>query len=198
MSQVLEPNIFPSIFWMHQALKNATTQFNRAERYERQTFRNRYQIYTAQGVVALSIPIENLTTKGSFYDVKISYREKWNINHWRTLVSAYKNAPYFEYFEDDLKLLLLEETEHLWQLISLTNTWIFKTLQWPYQIEMIDRQETHATDFVAEQELLNQINFEPYFQTFSNRLGFQKNLSVLDLIFHCGNDSVDYLQKISV
>lgn len=191
MYQVLEPNIFPSTQWMQQALQNETIYFNKNERYERQTYRNRYQIYTAQSIVALSIPVINESTKDSFYDVKISYREKWMLNHWRTIVSAYKNAPYFEYFEAELGSFFKFETENLWDLIYQTNQWIFDTLQIPYQTEFVEN-DSLSTLRVVDSKTPEP---KPYYQVFNNRHGFQKNLSVLDLIFHCGNDSIDFLSQ---
>ena len=189
MIQLLEPNIFPSVLWMQQALQSEIINFNRFEKYERQTYRNRYQRYAAQGVATLSIPVVNESTKHSFFDAKISFQEKWHINHWRTIVSAYKNAPYFEYFESDLSHFYKGEIENLWQLINETNAWIFKILQIPYQTELIE-----VTEEITPLDLNKSAQFKPYYQVFNDRHGFQKNLSVLDLIFHCGNDSVDFLK----
>ena len=80
-----------------------TIVIEKHENFVKQTYRNRCDIVTANGKLSLSIPLIKQADKELISDKKISYAEDWRKQHWRTIVSAYKNSPYFEFFEDEFK-----------------------------------------------------------------------------------------------
>ena len=74
------------------------------EHFVKQSYRNRCCIYSANGVLPLSIPVfHSKKAYQGIRDIKISYDFDWQKVHWKSIESAYRCSPFFEYFEDDLR-----------------------------------------------------------------------------------------------
>ena len=114
MDILIHPTYFPNIANFVALLKADTITFEVSDNYQKQTYRNRTTIYGANGKLALTIPV-NFTQKNRqlYCDVKIHNDEKWQINHWKSLESAYKMSPFFEFYQDDLKPLFEREENFL-------------------------------------------------------------------------------------
>jgi hypothetical protein len=75
------------------------------ETYHKQTFRNRCEIYTANGKLPLTIPVIKVNGNHTRIDeITISDQYKWQILHWRAIKIAYSNSPFFLYYKDDLSV----------------------------------------------------------------------------------------------
>lgn len=77
-----------------------------AEHYVKQTFRNRCLIATADGVQALTIPVQGCKDLGGDHKtptkaMRIIDSNRWRQLHWNALVSAYDRTPFFEFYADD-------------------------------------------------------------------------------------------------
>src|SRR5688572_25723175 len=101
------------------------------EHYIKQTFRNRCAINTSQGRVDLIVPLTSKHGKTVISDVRIDYTQKWLNNHWRTIQSAYANAPFFEFYADDLHQVLFKKHEFLLELNGELLSMCLKWLKWP-------------------------------------------------------------------
>ncbi|GAB4202563.1 MAG: WbqC family protein [Bacteroidia bacterium] len=168
------------------------------EYYVKQTFRNRTIILTANGVMPLIVPVVHKSSKEIISQKEISYKEKWHKKHYTAIVSAYKNAPYFDYYAEELLDYLLYPKEH--SLFNM-NLFIIKKVCGILNIQTdICITEEYRKDYVqdyrnyfdADLNLPSALNI-PYLQVFSDRFPFQKNLCVLDLIFNLGNDAKAYI-----
>lgn len=183
---LLIPHLFPSVSWMKTALSQKEIGFHANENYVRQTYRNRYEILTAQGRVALSVPVVKKSSYQTLYDVKVSYAEKWAINHWRTLTASYKNSPYFEHYESEFHQLFTSEYEYLYQWIEAALACIYRLMQRELIIKKFD-SGAYFTDFSMPEDL------QPYLQVFTYRFPFEADLSFLDLVFNQGPEAVFFL-----
>ena len=178
--------------------QNAEVLFEVNEFFEKQTFRNRCVIATANGTLPLTIPVER-KGKTTLNDVKISYVEKWQLEHWRAITSAYRKSPYFEYYEHSFRPLYTEQKiEKLVDFnLKLHEIMIDKlglTLQ--YQLSSTFVEETDVKqDFRNEfsKNTFQKFSNKPYLQVFMEKHGFTKNLSIFDLLFNCGPESRAYL-----
>src|SRR5438128_9844321 len=103
MKLVLSTAYLPPISYFKQLLNADEVIIERHEHFVKQTYRNRCHIAAANGLLSLSIPLQKLGDKENISGKRISYAEDWQSLHWRSLVSAYKSSPYFEYFEADFK-----------------------------------------------------------------------------------------------
>lgn len=174
------------------------------EHYVKQTYRNRCMIDSPNGTLALTIPVEKGNGgKCLMKDVRISDHGNWRHLHWQALVASYYNSPFFEYYEDDFRPFY----EKKWDYLIDFNDAIMQKC-----CELIDIQPLlRRSDFYVKidggidyRALLNpKIPFETdnqfspkqYYQVFQQKQGFKPNLSIADLIFNMGPESVLVLQS---
>jgi hypothetical protein len=182
----------PSVFYLKQILLHDTLIIEKQENFTKQTYRNRCDIVSANGLMSLSIPLIKQNNKELISEKKISYTENWQQQHWRTLVSAYKNSPYFDFFEHEFKPFYETQYEYLFDYnLQLLET-ILKILRVKKTILFTDEyQLTHSniddlrilSDLKKNEIILKQT---PYYQVFSDKIGFKENLSCIDALFNIG------------
>ena len=177
------------------------------ENYQKQSYRNRCRFYAADGVQALSYPIihEGGTHKQPISEIKIDWSTPWLQQHERAIVSAYRTSAYFEYYQDELFAILESRPERLLDLnMELLKFFIEKTgiavdlrltTEYSRDVDMEDLRETIHPK--RPNTILKDLALEkPYFQVFSRKYGFQSDLSIMDLLFNEGPDSILYLKTI--
>lgn len=184
----------PSVFYLKQILLHDTVLIEKQENYIKQTYRNRCDIVTANGTMPLSIPLIKQSNKEIIFEKKISYAENWQQQHWRTLVSAYKNSPYFEFFEHEFKSFYETQYEFLFDYnLQLLET-ILKILRVKKTIQFTETYELNPSNVIDYRALseLNQANIKietkPYYQVFADKNGFKENVSCIDALFNIGLD----------
>jgi hypothetical protein len=176
------------------------------EHYEKQTYRNRCYINSAQGREILIVPVTAKHGKTSTGEVRIDYGQKWLNNHWRTIQTAYGKAPFFEYYAEDLHDILFRKVDLLYDLNLALLTMCLKWLKWNMPI-----RETLAYDQnvgAGVTDLRSAITpkksgsvgkfYKPavYHQVFGNK--FVENLSLIDLVFCEGPGAWDTIQASTV
>lgn len=187
------------------------------ENYQKQSYRNRCRFYAADGVQALSFPIvhEGGTHKNPVGEVKVDYSTPWLQQHERAIVSAYRTSAYFEYYQDELFAIMDSRPERLLDLnMALLHFFIEKTglmvdlrLTSEYSPEGVvqdaDGYEVKCEDLrevihpKRPNSILSDLELEkPYFQVFAPKYGFKSDLSIMDLLFNEGPDSILYLKKL--
>src|SRR3990170_2824855 len=104
METILLPSsYFAPISYYASVLKSETIFIEQFEHFPKQTFRNRCSIYSPNGIQQLTVPLHERKDKTLTKDIRISYEINWQTLHWRSLESAYRSSPYFEFFEDDFR-----------------------------------------------------------------------------------------------
>ncbi len=187
------------------------------ENYQKQSYRNRCRFYAADGVQALSFPVvhEGGTHKLPISEIRVDYSTPWLQQHQRAIVSAYRTSAYFEYYQDELFSIMDSKPERLIDLnMALLRFFIEKTglavdLRMTHEyssegIEMCGDGSAVACDDLREvihpkrgNTVLNGLGLEkPYFQVFSRKYGFKSDLSIMDLLFNEGPDSILYLKNL--
>ena len=177
------------------------------ENFQKQSYRNRCRFYGAEGVQTLSFPIlhEGGTHKIPISEIKIDYKAPWVQQHERAIVSAYGMSAYFDYYKDELFAILESGHERLFDLnLALIRFFIEKTgikvdlrLTEDYEREpqMEDLREVihpkHPNTILSDMDLE-----KPYFQVFAPKYGFMSDLSIMDLLFNEGPDSILFLKKL--
>jgi hypothetical protein len=106
-SVILSTAYLPNIMYLNEVISHDHIVIEGQEHFIKQTYRNRCEILGANGKQILSIPLVKQAEKEIISQKRISYAEKWQQQHWRSICSAYKNSPYFEYFEDDFKFFTI-------------------------------------------------------------------------------------------
>ena len=196
MDILIHPNYFPNIHQFTQLIKANNILFEVSDNYQKQTFRNRTYIYGANGKLGLFIPvIHTHKNRELFKDVKISYGSNWMDLHLKSLQSAYRSSPYFEYFEDDFIKLYSEKEKFLADFnikcIKLISNLLDLDLDFKISNEYVEK----TNDIIDLRDLSNarkekKIETPKYIQVFESKHGYLNNLSILDLIFSEGTNSV--------
>lgn len=164
------------------------------EHFVKQTVRNRCHILTSNGVLVLTIPLHQRKNNMPVANVAISYKENWQRQHFKSLETAYKSSPFFEFYEDDLKEVYKFQPELLLQWNQHLHYLILKWLKLNINMEPSAEYIKESSDFYDfRKNDWNKKMKTPYHQVFENKFGFVNHLSIFDLLFHCGNQSVQYL-----
>jgi hypothetical protein len=171
----------------------------REEHLIKQTYRNRAHIYSPDGVLALTVPVikgSKIHTKVK--EVKISYDFKWQRLHWLSLQACYRRSAYFEYYEDGFARFYEDKFDYLFDyneallnmLLSMAKIKAEISFTNEYRPVYDDRVD-YRHSFSAKKEI--DAVQKPYFQVFEERHGFIKNLSIVDLLFNQGPQTLGYL-----
>ncbi|MFN8210982.1 MAG: WbqC family protein [Bacteroidales bacterium] len=174
------------------------------ENYLKQSYRNRCQIASANGMLSLSIPVlEGSFRKISVSEVGIDYSRRWREVHTGAIESSYRAAPYFDFYYDRIRKIIEGKHDRLIDLNSLALSEILKILgiETPVIPTSSFRKPVSETgDFrylISPKKPLEKqaFSFAQYIQVFSDRFGFMPGLSILDLIFNTGPDAAGILKK---
>ena len=179
------------------------------ESFQKQTYRNRCLIATTQGILALTIPVDRPSTVNYIKDIRVSDHGNWRHLHWNALQSAYGESPFFDYYQDDIRPFFEQRWDFLLDFneairakmcelidiqpkVSLTDSWsdISHSSLHTLHSSIIDLRET-----IRPKHPGADLDFEakPYYQVYRQKHGFLPNLSILDLLFNMGPESIFYL-----
>lgn len=190
--------------WLYASRK---AYIERHDHYVKQTYRNRCVIAAVDGPLALTIPTEkSATLKCPMKDVRISDHGNWRHMHWNALVSNYRNSPFFEYYADDFVRFYEKKYPFLWdfnqeicELVcdlidihpQMEGTQEYKMEFGPDERDL--REAIHPKRSVGQEG--HDFVAEPYYQVFKEKFGFLPDLSIADLLFNMGPESLLVLQK---
>ena len=184
------------------------------ENFQKQSYRNRCYFYGADGVQSLQVPIlhEGGTHKQPISEIKIDWSKPWLLQHKRAIISAYRTSAYFEYYQDDLFAILDSQPEKLFDLnLAIIKFFIEKTglaIDLRTTEDYSREGQIATTDGTAilcedlrerihpkrENTILEDMDLKkPYFQVFAQKHGFQSDLSIMDLLFNEGPESILHL-----
>lgn len=201
MSKLLPVFYLPPISWFAEFLdEKAEIIFEQFENFPKQTYRNRANIYGANGRLSLIIPIKHNGSR-VYRDTEISNAENWKNLHWKSIKTAYQSSPYFEFYEDRLSEIFDFEENSLLKF----NLNALKVI---LSILKTEKAYSLNNEYVKEPEILNfreafsakaESDYEmgEYYQTFSDKLGFEKDLSILDLLCNKGPETLTYIKSIN-
>lgn len=196
MNQALLPTAYlPPIHYFSVLLKSETVFIEQYEHFIKQTYRNRCEILSSNGPLSLTIPLQKQADKEIISQKKISYSEPWQIKHWRAITSAYKNSAYFEYFEDEFKPFYFEEHEFLMEYNMALIKLILHILRQKKELQFTAEFQKNFEGIDLRESLTQKpgTGNPQYYQVFGDKFGFTPHLSVIDLLFNKGLESVDYL-----
>lgn len=198
----------PPISWMAVVIQSDRAGIEIHETYPKQTFRNRCIIATSTGKLSLSVPVMRINgnhTKTG--EILIDNSKKWQQLHWRSIVTAYNKSPYFLFYRDlfepvykkDFELLADLNTELcaiLLKALNVITTNIFSTCEYQSEGVIVDLRNS----FSPKESLYQVITTDlpRYIQVFEENTGFFPDLSIIDLLFNLGPETVPYLSKIKL
>ena len=205
MAIILSTAYFPPIQYFTKMLDGSIC-IEQWESFLKQTYRNRCVIDTPNGPLNLTVPVEK-THNGSrlVRDLRISNHGNWKHLHWNALVSSYYNTPFFEYYQDDFRPFYEKDYDFL---IDMNEDILMKCLE---LIDLPIHALTRTTEYRATYDTATDCRAtispkadfredstfypQPYYQMFSHLHGFLPNLSIADLLFNMGPESLLVLQQ---
>ena len=201
MKCLIYPTYFPNVAHFSGILKADTVYFEVFDNYQKQSYRNRTEIYSANGKLALTVPVSYTQKNRQLYkDVKIANENNWQQQHLKSLQSAYSMSPFFEFYIDDLMPLF----ENTFDFILDFNLNCFEILKHSLQLNITAiHTKTFDKEPKGKMDLRPLVNrnfdakrFQEYTQVFSQKHGFISNLSILDVMFNEGPNTELYLKKL--
>lgn len=217
MKALLSSTYFGPVQWYQKLNCYDEVMIERNDNFVKQTYRNRCVIATANGAQVLTVPVERPEgahlSKSLMRDIRISDHGNWRHIHWNALKSAYGESPFFEYYADDILPFFTRKWDYLYDFnmeaclkicelldiepaITATDSYLPSSANNGTCPEICISDTLH--DYRAAITPKHPIpdpafSPRPYYQVYSRRTGFLPNLSILDLLFNMGNESVLYL-----
>jgi len=209
MNVLLSTAYWPNLHYFWYVLNASSVLIEEHEHYEKQSYRNRCTILSANGPLNLSLPVHRAHNKSTTGTILLSADTPWRQQHWHAIRSAYGKSPYFEYFADELSAMYDESFERLIDFNTAQLRLILKILRIKKDIQFSESYIEKTTDVDLRKTIHPKIGFpedervlavlsQKYYQTFSSRYDFISNLSLLDLLFNLGLESRDYLLNTKV
>lgn len=185
------------------------------ESYQKQSWRNRFRFYAAEGPQDLNFPIVHKDSHGvPVSRVRVDYSTPWVTRTERALASAYDSTPFFEHYADDIFAVLDSHPDTVLDLdlgltglildkigikvdIRLTDSYMpVRSMTEPSDTGIYGRDYRELIHPKRPDTVLASLGLErEYYQVFATKHGFVPNLSILDLLFNEGPDSILYLKK---
>ncbi len=199
MTTLLSTTYFGPVQWYQKLYRSEAVEIEQWESFQKQTYRNRCLIATTNGVQTLTVPVERHIE--TIKDIRISDHGNWRHLHWNALQSAYGESPFLDYYQDDIRPFF----EKRWTYLFDFNEEIRQKM-----CELIDIQpevgytKAYANHGDSPHDLRDGIRPKhpepdadfvpkPYYQVYQQKHGFLANLSILDLLFNMGPESIFYL-----
>ena len=191
------------------SLVPAHLRIEACENYQKQSYRNRCRIYAAGGVENLTLPVvhEGGTSSLPIREIRVDWSKDWLTRMERAIVSAYESSPYFEYYRDSLFYILESRPERLFDLnLSLIRYFLGK-IGISADIDFTNEYERPGETSPGISDLRGLVHpkrpsimktAKPYWQVFAAKYGFKSDLSVMDLLFNEGPDSIVYLKQSGI
>ena len=200
-SILVHPTYFPSIVQMAAMVQSKEVVFEMDDNYQKQSYRSRTYIAHSNGVLLLNIPIKHRkdVKKNKTKDTIIENSFPWQLQHWKSLESAYRTSPYFEFYEDELKPIFLKPTDSLFHFNLEVLDLIFELLdlkiKYTFTAEYFKKPSQQDLRYLVNPKLKIDFKLDSYFQVLTKQHEFLPNLSILDLLFNEGPNAVIYLEN---
>lgn len=201
---LIHPSYFPSIAQMAAMVQSSHIVFEANDNYQKQTYRNRAFIAHSNGALLLNIPILHSKNgiKLKSKEVVVENSFPWQYHHLKSIQTAYRSSPFYEYYEDEFSSLFTDKVgslfEHNMKIYHLLCELIDIEIPFSFSKEYMRDPEEIDFRFLINAKAKLTYTFPTYHQVLEERHGFLANLSILDLLFNEGPNTITYLKDLKV
>lgn len=191
MIPVFPTTYFGSVVYYQNLVKHERVLIETKEHFPKQSYRNRCDILSADGILSLSIPVKKPQgTKTPTDEIQLANNENWRARHWRAIKTAYQSAPYFDYYGIEVHDLLFRKDELLIDLNDAITRSIIEWLDLPITMERTDNfqpiQPNDPRELLVDKNKNTEFLPSPYIQVFPSEESFTSNISILDAVMCVG------------
>lgn len=186
---------------MATAVQASQVIFEVQDNYQKQTYRNRAHIAHTNGVLQLNIPVKHSKdgARQKTKEVLVENSFPWQSQHWKSLQTAYRTSPFFEFYEDDLKPLFQKSVnnlmDHNFEIFELLCQLLGADITWSKTEIYEETPALQDLRYLVNAKKEPQYPLQSYTQVLESHHGFLSNLSVLDLLFNEGPNALHYLES---
>ena len=198
MRVLLSTTYFGPIQWYQKLYRAEHVEIEQWESFQKQTYRNRCLIATANGVQALTVPVEHGDSP-LIKDIRLSDHGNWRHLHWNALQSAYGESPFFEYYQDDIRPFFEQRWDFLLDFNEAIRVKMCELIDIQPKVTLTSEYSPSSKidyrEAIRPKHPLPDPDFEPkpYYQVYQQKHGFLPNLSILDLLFNMEPEIILYL-----
>lgn len=202
---ILSTAYFPNIQYTSKLISGQEVFIEAFENFQKQSYRNRCEILSANGKLSLFVPVEKgKDQKTSIKDVRIDYQTEWQKQHLKSIESAYSSSPFYEYIIDDFLFVYNQKEKYLFDLNLKILEQIKDYLQIDKEILLTidyneDRGENDYRNIIHPKSKMQKqddsFTSKPYYQTFGDKFDFIPNLSIIDLLFNEGPRAKEIINR---
>mgnify|MGYP003634393373 CR=1 FL=1 len=197
------PTYFSPISQYGAIFNSNNLEFEIEDNFQKQTYRNRCYIYGANGKQSLNIPISYPKKEGrkKTKDVFVQENSNWQKQHYKSIKTAYNSSPFLEFYEDDLMKVFEKKYKYLLDVTIDSFLFINEALELQKEHSLTQEyKDSPPNDFrnLASVKAHPKCITEKYIQVFEDKFSYLENLSILDLLFMEGPNTISYLEKVSV
>lgn len=213
MEVLLSTTYFGPVQWYQKLYRAEEVFIERCESFQKQTYRNRCIIATTNGLQALTIPVERNQGDRSLdaerdqgpvpliHSLRISDHGNWRHLHWNALKSAYGESPFFDYYQDDIRPFFEQRWDYLFDFNEAIREKMCELLDIQPSVRYTEEFASTVNNIMDFRSAIRPKHPEPdpdftskrYYQVYEQKHGFLPNLSILDLLFNMGPESIFYL-----
>ena len=210
---LLSTTYFGPIQWYQKLYRAEEVFIERCESFQKQTYRNRCLIATTNGLQALTIPVvrdqsdklsdtnQDQEPVSLIHSIRISDHGNWRHLHWNALKSAYGESPFFDYYQDDIRPFFEQRWDYLFDFNEAIREKMCELLDIQPSVRYTEEFASTVNNMIDFRSSINPKHPEPdpdftpkrYYQVYEQKHGFLPNLSILDLLFNMGPESIFYL-----
>lgn len=182
---------FPPIEYF-AVLAKCSVFIDGTEHYQKQSWRNRCRILSSNGPEDLRFPVVH-DGKRSITAVLVDYKTDWVRRNEYAIDTAYYSSPFFEYYRDELFAILDSRPQTLWELNSRITCFFCRKIGIPEPAVLLEAPQGEVERIIIHPKIPSSWEGRPYWQVFRDKFGFVPGLSVMDLLFNEGPESICFL-----
>jgi len=199
---ILSTAYFAPISYFAAIAKAEEVVIEAHEHYQKKSYRSRCYIAGPHGKQMLNVPIERPSGNQTLItDAKLLFIENWQKQHWNSIITAYNSSPFFLYYKDEIEVVFFKKHDTLWELNKELLILFLELLQIETPVSYTkhySRDAKDSRDFRVSIAPKSPLSTKAYIQVFGDKYPYICDLSILDLLFNLGPESLTYLDGLLI